>query len=108
MAVQGVPPHALLPRAPSPRPAPPPVVAGVELGLGHRAYDHGSHIRRYYHLSPPNDPRRPGSDLGEQARDGAPSPDGCGPEIAEATPLVPRLNIGALPPARGTVGLSFG
>ena len=22
---------------------PPPVVAGVELGLGHRAYDHGSH-----------------------------------------------------------------
>ena len=29
-------------------------------------------------------------------------------DSAEATPLVPRLNIGALPPARGTVGLSFG
>jgi hypothetical protein len=53
MAAQGVPPHALLPRAPSPRPAPPPVVTGVELGLGHRVYDHGSHIRRYHYLSPP-------------------------------------------------------
>jgi hypothetical protein len=36
MAPKDVPPHILPPRAPSPRPAPPPVTAGAELSLGHR------------------------------------------------------------------------